>query len=378
MTAGHVLSSTADTNKGIRYEVMGSIQASPWCISHLFLSKYGHYLVIIHGNKYLAVYQIQRFGSKATNNETMKLCGTKTLPEDILLITDVNQTESSMDPIPIPTHDDDDMNEGEKSSLQNDRLLLVLQGEKNLIQLFDALTLTNLTDFIIPLKAKHHQHQQEHHSSSSQQIQGTLIWEYEEEILDDQQETVLRIDRILIGMCATNLQEWFVFNEADGLKSAFLEANQYSTTTTAASFLSPFQAPIHLNNTSYLDNSINSIPSSSLNLLHPTTTPINTIQEEHRVHTDILRMVAYAPSESPIVIAWSLKECMLLRVQSQEGHQNHRLTVTRQKSYQLAEIDPCTRRMKIVTAKSLKKTSSIRNHRAIIVLSNGFAIVTNF
>lgn len=80
---------------------------------------------------------------------------------------------------------------------------------------------------------------------------------------------------------------------------------------------------------------------------------------------------------SPLLGLWSMKRCSLLRVHFQS--QNNSIHIMRTKQFE-TKVLPNNKNsfVEILGAQSLKMISWIRNHRGIIILSNGYAVIVRF
>jgi hypothetical protein len=84
------------------------------------------------------------------------------------------------------------------------------------------------------------------------------------------------------------------------------------------------------------------------------------------------------PSSSPLLSLWSMKKCALLRINFQISH--NAVNVMRMKQFETNSLKSTHQSAfnEIVGVQSLKLVPWIRNHRAVIVLSNGYAVVIRF
>lgn len=253
-----------------------------------------------------------------------------------------------------------------------DRLWLVLQCQADVIVVLDALQMTYLTE--LPLSTR----------GQELQLHATLMWDYIDEV---------QRQRVLMGICARNLHEWLVFNEVDGLKAAW-EAPSHVSQMQQANFSiedsagdvspsfaaqpSPHLPP--LPQQSQVSSSMISQNLSSMSILAPTATVLE---------STLIGVEPFGLRHAPVVVSWSWRCCLLLRLQMTGGN---RLLVTRTKSYVVGSSAPTlvasasaavvrsdsrADRVHVVTGKALISQPHVRNHRVVVVLSNGFAVVLN-
>lgn len=244
---------------------------------------------------------------------------------------------------------------------REDRLWLVLQKARDVIVIFDALKMEFMTEVQL--------------SPAGQEVQlsVTWVWDYIDHA---------SLQCVLMGLCAHSIDEWFEFNEVDGLKPvASSAANQggsfhqstYSQVKSASQVFEEQAATADDHN----DDAVvgPSFSSASLGVSSMPSTMVSKAPAS-LLQSFILGAETYRAGEAPIVVAWSQKSCMLVRLQLVEGN---RVTVTRKKRYDLTSTGllrhAVRNRVHFLTGKALATSTHIRNHRVVVVLSNGFAVV---
>lgn len=231
-----------------------------------------------------------------------------------------------------------------------DRLWLVLQKSRDEILILDALSMEKMNEVkLTPIGQECH-------------LRVTFVWDYMDRAT---------LQCVMMGLCAVSPTEWLEFNELDGLKAVWNDARNLGGS---------FHQSTYSNVKSSLED-INQIENQeqhpfATSRAFPSMPSIVSQSPASILESEFLGVSSYRAGEAPIVVGWSHKVCTLVRLQLIG---TNRVTVTRMKRYNITNtglLHTAKRnRVKILAGKSLRSNPNVRNHRAVIVLSNGFAIV---
>eukprot|EP01033_Poteriospumella_lacustris_P002538 gene2538-1841_t len=327
------LRKTRDTSTAnplpLLWNVEQSARASRLPATDVFWSDFGLQFVALHGRRELHLFETLGSSSvssqpplgalrNATATAAKRPSRSMTLPFAPLHVTLLQRQPNDTDGGDRARHGPPDDAEDASPSSREDRLWLVLQKARDVIVIVDALKMECMTE--VQLSP----------AGQDVQLRVTWVWDYIDHA---------SLQCVLMGLCAHSIDEWFEFNEIDGLKPvALATANQ---------------------------GGVSSMPSTMVS-----KAPASLLQ------SFILGAETYRAGEAPIVVAWSQKSCVLVRLQLVEGN---RVTVTRKKRYDLTATGllrhAVRNRVHFLTGKALATSTHIRNHRVVVVLSNGFAVV---
>lgn len=292
-----------------------------------------------------------------------------TLPFAPLHVTLLQRQPNDTDGGDRARHGPPDDAEDASPSSREDRLWLVLQKARDVIVIVDALKMECMTE--VQLSP----------AGQDVQLRVTWVWDYIDHA---------SLQCVLMGLCAHSIDEWFEFNEIDGLKPvALATANQggsfhqstYSQVKSASQVLQEPAATAAGGDNDYDGDGDGDVvvgPSFSSASLGVSSMPSTMVSKAPAslLQSFILGAETYRAGEAPIVVAWSQKSCVLVRLQLVEGN---RVTVTRKKRYDLTATGllrhAVRNRVHFLTGKALATSTHIRNHRVVVVLSNGFAVV---
>jgi hypothetical protein len=224
--------------------------------------------------------------------------------------------------------------------LEKERLVLVISGpDSTVIGLFDAISGSYLIKIplpAIPLNMVNPATSTVTISSVQSRVRCGLIWDFP---IKGSKE------RSLLGLCPTsNPDQYLIFNETHGFQ------------------LLNDQDHMNLVKQQALQQQQSSFSSS---------------YHSSWQRDQIIGLQGFSAFSSPIVTAWSNYHSLLLRIQL---HQDRGVLMMRSKHYFTHNLPQSGDQLnhynnRIISVKSLKKSSHIRNHRVLVVLSNGYGIV---
>lgn len=333
----------ADQRTGVRKpytvtcQLMHCLQPGILPVTDLFLSNTAETLVVVCHRKHFFVYDVIAVGGQKIPRKTISV-------EDML--NHVSILHAMPDDLPHAHH-----------SIAQQRLLLVLQSG-HAVKLMDGLTLSFLTTFsieqaaILGVKPK----EPVHH------IQGMVMWDYSDPVLpkgeDDRPSTEATGEHGLVGLCARDLLQFAAFSDKQGFK-----------------LLSELRGQIL--GRMYSDGIVKNLGLDSM----------------------MWSMVGYSSEQSPIVIAWSSRYVLLLRVQL---HRDEGPMIMRTKVFHLISTpisssvgspkvlasssisgsfrasDATNKEVltgQVIYAQALPLLPKVRYHQVIIVLSSGFSFI---
>ena len=221
-----------------------------------------------------------------------------------------------------------------------ERLILIITGPELItIGLFNALDGSYITKFpcpTIPLNMINTATSSVTSCSVQSRVRFGLIWDF---AIKGSQE------RSLVGLCpTTNPDQYVIFNELNGFQLL------------------------------YDKNHMTFVQQQAFQNQHFVSTFNSSWQRDHFIGIE-----GFTVKSSPIVTMWSPYHGQLLRIQL---HRERGLMLMRSKHYFTHNIphgnidqQNHSTNNRIVSIKPLKKSSHFRNHRVLVVLSNGYGIV---